>query len=340
MADTRIAWTDKVWNPVTGCSPVSAGCANCYAASFALRQMGPWKGRAFSEVRCHEDRLDAPLRWRKPRRIFVDSMGDLFHERISNEQIAAIFGVMAAAPLHVFQVLTKRADRMAAWFAWLNDHGGLGPYIRSIRVDGDRTVPDLFRATAQTETVRGRTVRASNDPWMCVFNAAACCGAGPLPNIWLGVSVEDQVTADARIPILLQTPAAVRFISAEPLLGPIDLKGEYLAARNGGRYPFPGLPGEHRTRLIDLIDWVIVGGESGPKARPCNVAWIRSIVQHCKAAGTACFVKQLGAHPYDQYTVNGGVFTDPMIGATRLKSRSGADPAEWPADLNVGECPR
>jgi len=302
MGMTRIEWTDETWNPVRGCSIVSEGCRNCYAMKQAhrfsgpgqpyagLTELGPQGPRWTGKVWLVPEVLDAPLRWKQPRRIFVNSMSDLFHEDVSNEYIVAVFGVMAVRPDHTFQILTKRPERMRQWFQWLSERGGLGPIIRSIRVAGDRTIPNLFSAVSKTEMVRGKRCRAMDDPWMQVFNAAACIGAGPSSNVWLGVSVEDQKTADERIPILLQTPAAVRFVSAEPLLGPVDLR----AVRWG-----------HATSLIKL-DWIIVGGESGPGARPCDVAWIRSIVEQCRAAAVPCFTKQLGSSHRCSHDSKGG----------------------------------
>ncbi len=316
-----IEWTDVTWNPVTGCTKVSQGCKNCYAERVFPRVYSrdrvqfdagnlsvDERPRRFTDVRLHPERLAAPLNWRKPRRVFVNSMSDLFHEEVPDEFIAAVFGVMAASMQHTFQILTKRPARMLDWFRRLGQRG-LGPYIRGIRVDGDRTIPNLFAATARTEVVRGRTVRADHDPWMSVFNAAACVGTAPLPNVWLGVSVENQDTADERIPLLLDAPAAVRFVSYEPALGPLRLLGNGFA-RN--------------------LDWVIVGGESGPRARLCSVAWIERIIRQCRAAGTACFVKQLGSFP---------VWADAV--STPIASGRGknGDPDFWPESLRVREWP-
>jgi len=325
MAETSIEWTDRVWNPVRGCSRVSPGCDNCYAMRTAHRFNTPstrspyhglttlrkgkvdWTGIA----RFVPEQLAAPLSWRKPSRIFVDSMSDLFHHDVTNEQIAAVFGVMAVCFEHTFQVLTKRPDRMVEWFQWIEARGGLGTYIRSHRVDGDRTLPGLFDAVKVTEDVHGKMRRSRNDPWARIFGDAAGghTHVSPLPNVWLGVSVENQATADERIPLLLKVPAAVRFVSAEPLLGPIDfrrLNGERCEQRDGcGEVVAYDAFGASATCACctegsepvawHSLDWVIVGGESGPGARPCNVEWIRSIVRQCKDAGTACFVKQLGA---------------------------------------------
>lgn len=336
---TSIEWTDETWNPVRGCALVSAGCANCYAMKQAhrfngpgqpyegLTELGPQGPRWNGNIRLVPDVLDAPLHWQKPRRIFVNSMSDLFHEDVPDEFIVAVFGVMAACPEHTFQILTKRPERMRQYFDRIGKFGGFGRYIRSIRVDGDRTIPNLFSAVAKTEIVRGKRCRATGDPWMKVFNAASFhMNDGRLRNVWLGVSVEDQKTADERIPILLQAPAAVRFVSAEPLLGPVDL------AQCVGQAIFWRNVNDPDRRL----DWIIAGGESGPGARPCGVAWIRSIVQQCRAAAVPCFVKQLGA-----YAVLDPRYDRSIPGWTRrLKDGKGAWMEEWPADLRVREWPR
>ena len=282
---TRIEWTDETWNPVIGCSKVSQGCKHCYAERMFSRVygrdrvplgfVGPGgepssRPRMFTDVTLHPGRLDMPLRWKRPRRIFVNSMSDLFHADVSDEFIAAVFGVMAAAPHHTFQVLTKRPERMLAFLA-----GETKPSHGSMREWCYYSARDLV----------GKDRLAGRNPWNHVF---------PLLNVWLGVSVEDQATADERIPLLLQTPAAVRWLSCEPLLGSVDLSAEYLATKCGGIYPFKMLPDQHRTKIIDLLDWVVVGGESGQNARPMLVAWARSIRDQCASAGVSFFFKQFG----------------------------------------------
>lgn len=280
---TKIEWTDETWNPVSGCTKVSTGCKNCYAERVAQRF---WKGRKFTEVQMHADRLDQPLRWRKPRRVFVNSMSDLFHEAVPDEFIDEVFSIMMAAPKHTFQVLTKRPGRARAYMklragALLEPHGDVGQRLFDLRAALDST-----------------------REW-------------PPRNVWLGVSCEDQQRADQRIPQLLDTPAAVRFLSCEPLLAPIEFSDVTKRSDAVQQLGKPALAG---------IDWVIVGGESGAGARPCYVAWIRSIVEQCKAAGVACFVKQLGAVP------RGGPWA--------LMDSKGGDPAEWPEDLRVRQWPR
>lgn len=317
MADSSIEWTDAVWNCVVGCSLVSAGCQNCYAARVAHRGMSPqhrgltrvssqgpqWTG----EVRFVPEKLASPLSWKKGRRVFVNSMSDLFHDRLSNEQIAAVFGVMTACPQHTFQVLTKRPARMHAWFAWLSSwakdvEGG----------DGEARI-----CMAQAHQHGADWKRHIPYPtW-------------PLPNVWLGVSAENQATANERVPLLLRTPAAVRFVSAEPLLGPVDFTRIRFSA--GGYEDVLG-DGEWvgQSDAPPGIDWVIVGGESGQRARPCDVAWLRSIVEQCRDARVACFVKQLGARPEGW---------NPGKGEGWELDRKGGHPDEWPDDLNVREFP-
>ncbi len=357
---SNIEWTEATWNPVAGCTRVSAGCDHCYAVTMThrLEKMSEgrqtkdgkqWKSnkevalhqkyagltvlnnhgdRHFNgQVRCVEEALEVPLKWKKPRRIFVNSMSDLFHRDVPFEFIDRVFAVMALCPQHTFQVLTKRPERMAEYLAtW----------------PMDSSQPDRITDIAHTlghPAIGGLCER-------------------PLPHVWLGTSCEDQAAADARIPHLLKCPAAVRFISAEPLLGEVSLV-------NSGAF-FPGACGcqeeEGRTPCaacrdtgaVSGVDWVIVGGESGKGARPCNVEWIRSIVRQCREAGVACFVKQLGKRPYfsagrekvsrDVQTPRGGVIHmqagSILISSNwKLDDPKGGDPAEWPEDLRVREWP-
>lgn len=298
MSDqSKIAWTDATWNPVRGCTKVSAGCANCYAERFAERWRGI-PGHPFEQgfdIRLVPEALNLPIRWRKPRRIFVNSVSDLFHPEVPFDYVDMVFGVMAACrfdrrgegPGHVFQILTKRADRMAEYLS-----------------------TDRRRAWAYSGAQRGGG--EDPDPMFDQIDM----GPTVLPHVWLGVSVENQAAADERIPHLLATPAAVRFVSCEPLLGPVDLS-------------MPEFYQDDRYGPQRWVDWVIVGGESGPKARPCDVAWIRSIVDQTKAAGVPCFVKQMGADP----------IMEPGPISWPCEDRSGADPSEWPEDLRVQQMP-
>jgi protein gp37 len=339
---TEIEWTDATWSVTKGCTILSEGCRSCYAMKFAHRFSGPggryegltvlgnhgprWNGK----VELLHGNLDKPLYWKKPRKIFVNSMSDLFHEKIPNEYIAAVFGVMAAAPQHTFQVLTKRAARMREWFEWLPSH-----------YSGPRTVPPW--ATAELHSLL----------------AAAPEAEWPLPNVHLGVSAENQETADERIPLLLQCPAAVRWVSAEPLLEHIDLNraawGEgkpHQALEIQARMVTPNADEAWRLGFTPLraLDWIVAGGESGPGARTCDVDWIRLIVEQCKAAGTPCFVKQLGTRPLartrwdmsdEQFRVNDAAGWTEHDGPIllHLSKRKGGDINEFPDDLKVRQFP-
>jgi protein gp37 len=248
MSDkTGIEWTDATWNPVTGCTEVSPGCDHCYAKTFAERWRGT-EGHYFEhgfDVQLRPDKLDQPLRWKRPRKIFVNSMSDLFHDQVPDHFIAQVFSVMACTPRHTFQVLTKRHARMRALLS-----------------------ADSFRAAVHAQVRERWSQEAALQVWTRGW---------PLSNVWLGVSAENQQWADIRVPSLLDTPAAVRFISAEPLLGPIDLMS------------VPPLVGG-----VPAIDWLIVGGESGRGARPMHPDWARSLRDQCQAAGVAFLFKQWG----------------------------------------------
>lgn len=254
MSDkTGIEWTDSTWNPVTGCTEVSPGCDHCYAKTFAER----WRGtpghyfeRGF-DVQLRPDKLEQPLHWRKPRRIFVNSMSDLFHDQVPDEYIAHVFAVMQSCAAHTFQLLTKRHGRMRSllkrrdfWEAVTD----FGEHVMSQKPSREQHWPDT-----------GLRI-------------------GYLPNVHLVVTAEDQQRALLRIPALLDTPAAVRGVSLEPLLGPIDLN---VSSFIGGNW-------------LKGLDWVIVGGESGPGARPMHPDWARSLRDQCTAAGVSFLFKQWG----------------------------------------------
>lgn len=245
MADkTTISWTQATWNPTTGCSHVSEGCRFCYAEALSLRygwtQKRWTQPNAAENVVCHPDRLDIPLHWKKPRRVFVNSMSDLFHEQVPDLFIKQVVATMTVTPWHTYQILTKRPARMLA-----------------------------FYTHAQ--------------PWPTLV----------LPNVWLGVSVEEQRAADERIPLLLQTPAAVRFVSAEPLLGPIDLS-KCLTRRTEVSFPISAF-GAARETTWPGLNWIIVGGESGPRHRPMDLEWARSLRDQCVKAKVPFYYKQ-GSH--------------------------------------------
>jgi protein gp37 len=275
MSDkTKIEWTDATWNPIRGCSRISEGCRNCYAEGVANRfkgvgmpyegliaKTGQWNGT----IKFIDSVLDQPIRWKRPRRIFVNSMSDLFHENLPFSEIDTIFAVMSAANWHTYQVLTKRADRMQKYFK--NDD-----WIDRVR----KIAWDLNPASAYHETHM----------------------IGGLPNVWLGVSVEDQKTADDRIPYLLETPAAVRWISAEPLLGEIDLTRLsptlFDASANAltGYWRWTDGP---KKKESNALNWVVVGGESGGNARPMHPNWVRNLRNQCVNANVQFFFKQWGS---------------------------------------------
>lgn len=334
---TGISWTDATWNPIRGCSKVSAGCKNCYAEKVAARFSGPGQpyegtvrdGHWNGQIRLVPEKLSEPMHWKRARRIFVNSMSDMFHDDVPFEFIAAVFGVMAACPQHTFQVLTKRPARAVAFFAWAQGNNHSHP-----------------------ETICLHYSRA--------YTAAPANGVyrWPLPNVHLGVSVENQETADDRIPLLLQCPAAVHFVSYEPALGPVSFPFKPHACPECGCKTVRGINelgkgfrqcdacGQdwwtditYASRMAHGIDWIIVGGESGPNARPFDVAWARSTIEQCRAAGVACFVKQVGAHPWDGPGSLWGADPTMRSGVIRLSDRAGADPSEWPDDLRVQEFP-
>lgn len=321
---SSIEWTDETWNPAVGCSRVSAGCEHCYAEMFVHRGLteahrgltvlgkhGPrWNGT----VRFLPERLETPLRWKKPRRVFVNSLSDLFHEALTNEQIAAVFGVMAACPQHTFQVLTKRATRMREWFAWAEEEGRGQDLMR----DG---MPNALLACAWAAYGADFWTDEHPSPFSDVPDAERFGRAWPLANVHLGVSVENQATADERIPDLLSTPAAVRWVSYEPALGPVNICAVPDSATR---------PAEYSARYSPLgdLDWLVVGGESGAAARPFDLRWARSLIALCREARTPVFVKQLGAWPVGD--VAGDVTT-----RRALRDRKGGDISEWPEDLRV-----
>jgi protein gp37 len=284
MSDhTKIEWTDATWNPITGCSVVSPGCTNCYAMKLAGTRLkhhptrkgltretkaGPvWTG----EVRFNEETLEQPLRWKRPRMIFVCAHADLFADGVHDEWIDQIFAVMALAPQHIFQVLTKRPERMRNYVA-----------------DVIATAPRFSKWAARGYHIAKKVLPDGGVPprW-------------PLPNVWLGVSVEDGARAASRISNLLATPAALRWISAEPLLAGFDLTDlcdglKFFDALRGTWWhdnpdaPNPVSPGHPK------LDWVVVGGESGPKARPMHPHWAYALRDQCDAAGVPFLFKQWG----------------------------------------------
>lgn len=263
MADnTKIEWTDATWNPITGCAVVSPGCTNCYAMKLAGTRLQHHPSRAgltktskagpvwTGEVRFNKEWLHQPLQWKRPRMIFVCAHGDLFAEGVTDEWLDQIFAVMSSAPQHTFQILTKRPERMREY---------LTTKMRQFKI-----------STAQVAL-------EYPIPSPGIFPIL------PLPNVWLGVSVEDQQRADERIPILLATPAAVRWLSAEPLIGAINIVDAMWA---GDADPL--------EYLSSSIDWVVAGGESGPGARPMHPDWARTLRDQCADAGVPFLFKQWG----------------------------------------------
>lgn len=283
--DSKIEWTDATWNPVTGCTKVSPGCDRCYAETFAERWRGI-PGHHFEngfDVTLRPERLDQPLRWIKPRRVFVNSMSDLFHESVPDGFIGSVWDVMAKTPRHTYQVLTKR-------------HGRLRSLLR----------------------------QWAADDWQWRRDDGLWCGPvrGPLPNVWLGVSAEDAPWAAIRVPALLETPAAVRFVSAEPLLGPLGLRpGEWLPPLGGGPRVNLARPWEPPG---PSLDWVIIGGESGPGARRMDLGWAQWLALQVKGTGTPVFVKQLGS----------------VLGKELGAGPKGGDWDAWPEGLRVRQYPR
>jgi protein gp37 len=321
MADkSRIEWTDATWNPLRGCSRVSDGCRNCYAETVAARFSGPgmayeglihpstkgWNG----QVRLIPELLRQPWDWVKPRRIFVNSMSDLFHESVPFEYIAAVFFIMAHTTRHTYQVLTKRPQRMLDFLQWLKTYDPenqreegdelWGYWLGDAISDAADQVPAM--KALEWEPSRGKRGGYDN------------CGPGwPYENIWLGVSVENQMAADERIPLLLQCPAAVRWVSCEPLLGPVDLT----CIGDGQLNVLSGRASNDLTCCVDheiehcapdcsgkiqALDWVVVGGESGYDARPMHPAWALSLRDQCAATAVPFFFKQWGEwSPMDEW---------------------------------------
>lgn len=331
MADgTHIEWTTPpgvvkgaTWNFIGGCERHSPGCENCWAerdtARFAQNPSTPrFKGLAVfrddgearwsREVRLFAYKLAEPLHWRAPRGVFVCSKADLFHKDVPNDFIAAVFGIMAACPQHTFFVLTKRAERLPEWFKWLlrRAEDGLSVFPH------DPTEWRIRQMMVANLSKLGITTRNSGLIW-------------PLPNVWLGATVEDRARK-TRLEYLRQVPAAVRWVSLEPLLedlGAVDLDG---------------------------IHWAVIGGESSARARACDLGWIRSLRDQCRQQHVATFIKQLGARPVcgDRRMLRGlheerlhvvlddsGQEQHPLI----LRDRKGGSMEEWPEDLRVREFP-
>ncbi len=308
---TGIQWTDETWNPTVGCSKTSEGCRNCYAIGQAYRNnaMGqklanPGRLRYYDgltekkngraewtgTVNFVPESLEIPIKWRKPRRIFVNSMSDLFHESVPFEQLDQIFAVMALTPHHTYQVLTKRPDRMLEYFQKrMKKPLPINAAIARSCYPSLSRFQDLSRSRlATTETIF------------------------PLPNVWLGVTVENQKAADDRISLLAQTPAALRFLSCEPLLEEVKIPH------------------------MESIDWAICGGESGHGARGCNIDHLNSIVEQCRYDRVPVLVKQLGAQPFSRDEAECSDY--PAIDWP-ISDKKGAIVSEWPDYLQVQQFP-
>jgi protein gp37 len=317
-----------------------------YEGLVRLGKQGPrWTG----VVRLVPEKLAEPLGWKRPRRVFVNSMSDLFHEGLTNEEIAAVFGVMASASRHTFQVLTKRAERMRDWFRW---------------VEQFRNPLDAF---GENDMCQRQALGRGVDAVLHHVKGTVKCYPWPLQNVWLGVSVEDQQRAHERIPHLFTTPAVVRFLSVEPMLGPVDIfpwLGGLMRCDGCGTAQWPELDGpvgrcgqteegEDRCRFTERrCNWVIWGGESGPGSRPFDIDWGRSIVDQCHKAGVPCFSKQFGSRPHEDVglistryetqtdlvaqgrlqpdTRRNFQLGDRWKNGLVLRDRKGGDPAEWP----------
>ena len=346
---TSIEWVQnsngekgQTWNPIVGCSKVSEGCRNCYAINQAYRNNAmaqalpedkrgrlkyyegltekrgdrvEWTGK----VVFVPEALGIPLKRKKPTTYFVNSMSDLFHESVTNEQLDQIFAVMALTPRHTYQVLTKRPERMLEYLT-------------------KQSSGSLFDSAEQ--------LGFEDRMFLKGFG-----GVIPFKNIWLGVTVENQKAANDRIPLLLQTPAAVRFLSCEPLLEHVNIAPGLVQER----HQYNRLTGEQRVILADeRIHWVIVGGESGHGARPCDIKWIRSIVEQCKSANVPVFVKQLGSNPYlsvpNEFSDSTKSYRDlaPIpdlalwtgkVWTWQVSDRKGGLIDEFPDDLKIREMP-
>jgi len=340
MGKTSIQWTEFSLNPIRArirgasvkdsvghyCVKISSGCRNCYASRlqprFGLPVFQEQRGDLVPDVFLDVSKLDEVLRRKKPTTYFWCDMTDMFGEWVPDEWIAACFGVMAATPQHTHQVLTKRSQRMRAWFDW-----------------SKARTPNAFWGP----TMASIGAASFDEPRCDVLWRAANMAAGadlPLPNVVLMVSAENQEQADLRIPDLLACPATVRGISAEPLLGPIELQ-----RFRGWLEPFQEL--DPLLRKTPRLQWVIIGGESGPKARPYHVEWGERIVEQCKEAGTAVFMKQVGRRPtvaaesWRKWRELGASLADADGGRNLviLSDGHGGDMAEWPEELRIREFP-
>lgn len=276
---TKIPWTDRTWNPVTGCTPTSRACDRCYAKRMANRLAGRHgydKDNPF-KITWHEDVIRQPLTWRTPAKVFAISMGDLFHPDVPDEWIDKVMAIITLTPKHTYQILTKRPERMLKYFSSEKEH-----------------LVDCWEAASYEMGLADKD-EDCDAPACHIFNRIE--REWPLKNLWLGVTAEDQKRANLRIPLLLGTPAAIRFVSIEPMLGVINLR--FL---NPGSFTFfNALSGtvsdlDNRSLLTPRLDWVICGGESGPKARPLYPRWVDIIRNQCYLSNTPFFFKSWGSY--------------------------------------------
>jgi protein gp37 len=324
-ADTKIQWAHHTFNPWRGCTHVSPGCENCYAEALSKRnpaQLGTW-GAGGERVIASESYWRQPERWNRAA------------ERAHRDACRCMTSDMR---LHSYGCPAARWERPRVFCASLadvfEDRGDLwAPRVRLMALIQRTPHLDWLLLTKRPDNAR--KLLGSAAMWEEADWALSASGADPdtlsgdvwpLPNVWLGTTVEDQRRADERIPILLDTPAAVRFLSCEPLLGPVDVARWTISLGEGPGYRMLGYAPEPR------IDWLIVGGESGPRARPMDLAWARSLVEQGRAAGVPVFVKQLGRRPYAEYRDH--------FAKLDLRHSHGGDPDEWPAGLRVREVPR
>jgi protein gp37 len=296
---TKIQWTNETINPIVGCSRISEGCQNCYAATAAksarLQQFNQYKlvGNWDGSVQFVESQLLKPLSWKQPKQIFVCSMADIFHKNVPDEWIDKVLAVATLCPHHTFQILTKRPSRMLTYFSNPDR-------LTAINFQISEILKEPF------EIYQSRLLKL------------------PLPNVWLGVSVENQLAADTRIKFLTQTPAAVRFLSCEPLLERLNLS----------KWVFDRSEADSITNYP--VDWVIVGGESGLGSRPCHLNWIKSIVDQCYQGNIPVFVKQLGSNAIDSVTYADGV----ALAHHQIKTSDskGSDISQFPG-INIRQFP-
>lgn len=335
MSKTSIQWCDHSVNPFrarnieTGkvghfCVKISAGCKNCYSSRIQKPHLTQLEfiaeNRPKVELFLEAKALEEVIRRKKPTRYFWCDMTDMFMDDYPDEWIDRCFAVMALTPQHTHMVLTKRADRLAKWATRPYHPGSVNDWLS-------------FMTSKMTRLLFGDTFHGVK---VSLVNELSVNVTFPLPNVWLGVSVEDQKTADERIPLLLKTPATIRFVSYEPALGPVDfnrwLKNACPECHGFDDYCADvALCGTCKGLSRVGLDWIIVGGESGPGARPFDITWAHSAVTQCRDASVACFVKQIGAKPF--HSLDPGYPRIPII------DRKGGDMTEWPVGLRVRQFP-